>query len=320
MSENKATDQNPDSEGDQPIEDVPAYKRKRVVIPLLIAVALVATGTYFWAVDAMRYVSTNDSQVDGDRITVSSRFLGRIVALKAQDADTVRSGDTLVILDNTDLRLQEQKAQAMVTVQTRAAGIAQAQLAKTQDDFERAKVQFARNLISREQYDHALRAQEQAQAQHQLSLSQIASARMDLAIIGNQLANTVILATETGVVAKHWVQPGDVVSPGQAIYTTFSTKKLWVSAYFEETKLRRIKVGAPVEISADAYPDEKYEGVVAWIGASTAAQFSIIPPSNASGNFTKITQRVPVRIELKRAASHRPLILGLSVSVNVLTH
>ncbi|HOX52253.1 MAG TPA: HlyD family secretion protein [Fibrobacteria bacterium] len=318
MSTNTSTDdQNQDSEGDQHIEDVPAYKRKRVVIPILIATAAIVGGAYFWAVNAMRYVSTDDAQVDGDRITISSKFLGRVAELRVQDADTIRAGDTLVLLDGKDVALQERKAQAMITVQTRSADIAATQTARTRDDFERAKVQFAKGLVSREQYDHALRAFEQAQAQQQLSQSQIASAQADLTIIRNQLANTAVLATDSGIVAKHWVQPGDVVSPGQAIYTVFAAWKPWVSAYFEETKLRRIRVGAPVQISVDAYPDARYEGVVEWIGSSTAAQFSIIPPSNASGNFTKITQRVPVRIALRPAPGQRPLLLGLSVSVKI---
>ena len=283
--------QNQDSAGDEPIENVPAYKRKRVVIPLLIATAAIGVGAYIWGINAMRYVSTDDSMVEADRITVSAKILGRVATLKVHDEDSVHKGDTLVILDDSDLRLQEQKAQAMVTVQTRNATIANAGLARAQDDFNRAKVQYDGKIISKEQYDHAARALEQSEAQVQLSLAQINSAQADFAIIKNQLANTIICASEAGVFAKHWVQPGDVVSPGQAIYTVFDMKNIWVSAYFEETKLRQIKVGAPVEISVDAYPDVIYKGSVEWLGTSTAAQFSIIP-----------------------------LLPGLSVSVKIITH
>jgi membrane fusion protein (multidrug efflux system) len=102
-----------------------------------------------------------------------------------------------------------------------------------------------------------------------------------------------------GIIGKRWVLKGDVVQPGQPIYSVFDLKNLWVTADLEETKLGSIKNGDSVEISVDAYPDQKFAGKVYLIGSNTASQFSLIPPANASGNFTKVTQRVPVKISVQ---------------------
>jgi membrane fusion protein (multidrug efflux system) len=115
---------------------------------------------------------------------------------------------------------------------------------------------------------------------------------------------------------------GDVVQPGQPIFSIYDLQHLWVTANFEETKLASIRLNDPVEISVDAYPDSHFEGRVIQLGANTASQFSLIPPNNASGNFTKVTQRVPVKISIedKESSSHSrssQLLPGMSVEVKV---
>jgi membrane fusion protein (multidrug efflux system) len=121
-----------------------------------------------------------------------------------------------------------------------------------------------------------------------------------------------------GVVSRRWVLKGDVVQPGQAIYTLYNLDSVWVTANLEETKLGRIAPGDAVTVQVDAYPGRDFPGHVAQIGTNTAAQFSLIPPNNASGNFTKVTQRVPVRIALDRAAGDNARLLpGMSASIRV---
>jgi membrane fusion protein (multidrug efflux system) len=119
------------------------------------------------------------------------------------------------------------------------------------------------------------------------------------------------------VIARKWILEGDVVQPGQPIFTIFDMKNIWITAQFEETRLALVTMGAQVEISVDTYPDIKFSGKIIQIGSNTASQFSLIPPNNASGNFTKVTQRVPVKISIEKGNSNVNLLPGMSVEVRV---
>ena len=110
---------------------------------------------------------------------------------------------------------------------------------------------------------------------------------------------------------------GDVVQPGQPIFSVFDVDNAWITANFEETKLSELRVNELVEITVDAYPNYHFVGRIREIGANTAAEFSLIPPNNASGNFTKVTQRVPVKIAVENHPSSKPLLPGMSVEVRV---
>ncbi len=125
----------------------------------------------------------------------------------------------------------------------------------------------------------------------------------------------------SGVVSKRWVLAGDVVQPGQSIFAIYNVKDIWVTANLEETSLSRLALGDMVDISVDTYPDLSFTGKVLRIGSNTASQFSLIPPNNASGNFTKVTQRVPVKISIDDPVSQnsqQPVLRpGMSVEVSV---
>jgi membrane fusion protein, multidrug efflux system len=195
-------------------------------------------------------------------------------------------------------------------------------LQRAHDDFERASLQIKDKVITREQFDHTRKALEIASAQNDVALSQVKASQAQLDVIQAQLKNTQILAPISGIVAKKWVMPGDIVQAGQPIFTIYDLKNVWITANFEETKIASIYPGAPVRISVDAYPGRDYEGKVLMIGSAAASQFSLIPPNNASGNFTKITQRIPVKISLinydpKNILGLRRLLPGMSVVVKV---
>ena len=143
------------------------------------------------------------------------------------------------------------------------------------------------------------------------------SAQMRL--IETQIAKCHVVAPCEGVIAKRWHFPGDVVREGQAVFSLFDLNNIWVTANLEETKLENVQVSDPVSISIDAYPDLNFEGKVLIVGAGAASQFSLIPPNNASGNFTKVTQRVPIRISLKAPYKGNNLYLrpGMSAEVQI---
>jgi membrane fusion protein (multidrug efflux system) len=303
--------------GDQDVDDVPMFKRKRVIIPLFLLVVVLIIGVCVWYVGRFSSIGTDDAYVEAYRATISSKILGRIVSLRHDEGDTVHAGDTLVVLDDADLRAQFAKAEASLRLITRSVQISSVNKAKALDDFERTDKQFKSQIVSQEQFSHADNAKRLAEAQIDRDQAQVATAQADLAIVKTQLINTVIVAPFSGVIARRWVLTSDVVSPGQAIFSMFDNKHVWVTADYEETKLREIRPGMRVQISIDAYPGQPVFGKVESIGRSTASEFSLIPASNASGNFTKVTQRVPVKIAIESSPASVSLLPGLSAYVRI---
>jgi membrane fusion protein, multidrug efflux system len=298
------------------------YGKKRVILPLLFLILLGVAVTYYWYTDIRGYDSTDDAYIDSNDVTISSKTLGRIAFLGTDEGDTVAQGDTLVKLDVSDLKAQEAQAVASIESAQRNAELSNVNLEKTRDDLNRASIQLKGNAITQEQYDHARQALQTAQAQYNLAQAQINTSKAQLNVIQTQLNNSSILAPFGGVVARKWVMPGDVVQAAQPIFTIFDQSDIWVTAMFEETKISSIQIGDPVKITVDAYPDKDFEGKVILTGAAAASQFSLIPPNNASGNFTKVTQRLPVRISISEKNQPKgdpgaQLKAGMSVEVKV---
>lgn len=308
-------------QNEEDIESVPLYKNAKLVIPLFIIVIAVAIFAWRYYINLRDYVSTDDAYIDGNRVSVSSKILGRIDQLTVDEGDTVQLGQILVRIDDSDLRAQETQAKASLEFAKENIEVAKVSLDKAQTDFQRSSVQFKENIIPKEQYDHAQNELESAKARLNMAFAQSTTAQAQLGVIQTSLKNTIIAAPMSGVVSKRWVLAGDVVQPGQAIFSVYNTKDIWVTANLEETNLSDLHLGDKAEIDVDTYPGHKFSGTVILLGANTASQFSLIPPNNASGNFTKITQRVPVKfsvIQEDTVTSQRVRLLpGMSVEVKV---
>ncbi|HUI31389.1 MAG TPA: HlyD family secretion protein [Candidatus Acidoferrales bacterium] len=311
----------PENGGDEDIEDVPLFKRKKVIIPILVVLTIVAVAGLYLYMNMQDYVSTDDAYVDANNVAISSKMLGRITYLGTDEGDTVQAGQVLVRLDESDLRAQEVSAKAGLELAQQSLPLDQVSINRAQDDFDRAEVQYKSGIVTKEQYDHAQKALEATRAQYNIDLTKITTAKAQIGVIQSQLANTVIAAPMDGVVAKRWVLSGDVIQPGQPIFTMYDLKNIWVTANLEETKLGHIHLNDPVEIDVDTYPGVKFYGKVFEIGTYTASEFSLIPPNNASGNFTKVTQRVPIKISIEDAPAQdgsKPILRpGMSVEVSV---
>lgn len=311
-----------DGQGDEVVDDVPLYKKKRVVIPILAVLTLGVLAVWYWYANLRGYDSTDDAFIDGNRVSISSKMLGRIDSLTVDEGSTVADGQVLVLLNQADLQAQANQAGAALADAQQGVGLAEVNLDKAQTDFRRAETQVQSKVIPREQYEHARSALAAARSQLSIAQTRVATAQAQRGVVQTQLNNMVITSPMSGVVAKRWVLAGDVVQPGQPIFTINDLKNVWVTANFEETKLRSLRAGDSVEVEVDAYPDRKLHGTVAQLGSATAGQFSLIPPNNASGNFTKVTQRVPVKITLNPAdlaagdPAH-PLLPGMSAEVRV---
>ena len=306
---------------EESIETVPLYKNVKVVIPLFLVVLAISIFAWMYYIQLRDYVSTDDAYIDADRVSVSSKILGRIDQLTAEEGDSVQQGQILVRLDDNDLRAQETQAKASLAFAQGNILLAKVNLEKAETDFKRVSTQFQQSIIPKEQYDNAQSELASSRARLNISNAQAVSAQAQLGVIQTQLKNTVIASPMTGVISKRWVLTGDVVQPGQSVFTIYNVKDVWVTANLEETGLGGLRLGDTVDISVDTYPHVKFGGTIIRLGSNTASQFSLIPPNNASGNFTKVTQRVPIKISIERFAGTHPtpvkLLPGMSVEVKV---
>jgi membrane fusion protein (multidrug efflux system) len=306
---------------EEAIGQVPLYRKKRVLIPFFILIVALAFGAWYWYKNLRNFVSTDDAYLDANRVSISPKVLGRIVVLTVDEGDHVKQGGLLVRLDETDLQAQVEQAKASLAFAQDSLPLAKVNVDRASDDFARADLQFKGAVITREQHAHAQQALEAAKAEYAIAVSKIAVAKAQLGVVETQLENMTLVAPFDGIVAKRWLLPGDVVQPGQPILTIYDTRLIWVTANLEETKLGRVKLKDRVEINIDTYPGRPFWGSVGLIGDYTAAQFSLIPPNNASGNFTKVTQRVPMKIYLDEQAlktrAADPLRPGMSVEIKI---
>ncbi len=312
---------NQNGAGDEDIDDVPLFRKKKVIIPLLAFLTVAAVVGIYWYLGLQAFVSTDDAFVSANSVAVSSKILGRIVELGTDEGDTVRAGQVLIRLDEMNLRAQEASAKAGLSLAQESVGLTRVNLNRAQEDFDRARVQYKDGIVTKEQYDHAQKALEAARAELSIALSKISAANAQLGVVEADLQNMVIKSPMDAVVAKRWVLPGDVVQAGQPVFTLYDMKNIWITANLEETKVGNLRVNDPVEIDVDAYPGVKFHGKVFQIGSYTASEFSLIPPNNASGNFTKVTQRIPVKISVDPGVGPGgvdPVLKpGMSVEVSV---
>jgi membrane fusion protein, multidrug efflux system len=306
---------------DEDINDVPLYRKKRILIPFFIFILAVAFGLWYWYKNLRNFVQTDDAYLDADRVSVSAKVLGRIVRITSDEGDAVKKGDLLVQLDDTDIRAQVEQAKANFAFSRDSLPLAKVNLERATEDYDRAEVQIKDAVITKEQFSHAQKTLDGAQAEYAIAQSRIGVAKAQLGVVETQLQNMTLTVPFDGIVAKRWLVEGDVVQPGQPIFTIYDIQRIWVAANIEETKLEKIKLQNNVDVHIDTYPGRVFPAKVGLIGDYTAAEFSLIPPNNASGNFTKITQRVPLRIYLNELTpdlrKEYPLRPGMSVEVKI---
>jgi membrane fusion protein (multidrug efflux system) len=325
-------------------------EKLKLYIPLVVVVAIVLAGSIYWYIDYSSYIKTDDAYVTSDVVTVSPKIMGRISKIYAEEGDMVKAGDLLAELDSSDLIAQRQQLESMV-LQTEA-GISQAEakyqydlknievlrigMERAKEDLERAQAQYSGGVMTKEQFEHLKKAKESAEAQFAAAQAQIqvsktlvesanaakGTALAQIEIVQTQLRNTKLYAPADGVIAKRWLLPGDIVTAGQSVYTVNNDSKFWVTVYLEETKVGNLRIGEKAKFTLDTYPGIVFTGEVFLLGSTTASQFSLIPPSNASGNFTKVTQRIPLKISIDGVETGQDvhlyrLMTGMSAVVKI---
>jgi len=323
----------------------------RVYIPLTIVIIVVLAGAWYWYRDYSRYITTDDAHVDADNVSIGSKIIGRISAIYANEGDFVKQGTLLADIDSSDFIAQRNqsvalRAQAMANLSQsevkyssdqKGIRVLEINLERATEDLTRAKSQSDGGVITAEQFDHIKKGYEIALAQLDATKAQLlvsksmissASAAVETAnaqvkVLNTQLKNTRLFAPADGILAKRWLLQGDVVQPSQSVFTLTLSKNLWVVAFLEETKISEIHTGQNVRFSIDAFPGVRFNGKVFLVGSTTASVFSLIPANNASGNFTKVTQRIPVRISIESADNYKDLsqfniFSGMSVVVKII--
>ncbi|MBN3790024.1 efflux RND transporter periplasmic adaptor subunit [Burkholderia sp. Ac-20353] len=327
-------------------------KRKRMMTLLVavIVIAAIAYGLYYFLV-ARFHESTDDAYVNGNVVQITPQVTGTVIAVKADDTQTVKAGDPLVVLDPADSQVSLQQAEANLAQTVRQVrglfvnddqyraqvALRQSDLSKADDDLHRRVAVAQTGAVSQEEISHARDAVRAAQAsldaaQQQLASNRALTANTTIASHPNVLAaaakvrdaylanaRNTLPAPVTGYVAKRSVQVGQRVSPGTPLMSVVPLNAVWIDANFKEVQLKHMRIGQPVELTADIYGSSVvYHGKVVGFSAGTGSAFSLLPAQNATGNWIKVVQRLPVRVEIDpQDLEKHPLRIGLSMQVDV---
>ncbi|MGH8133039.1 MAG: HlyD family secretion protein [Steroidobacteraceae bacterium] len=327
-------------------------RRQTWLTALTVALIVIALATAaWWWIYARSYQSTDDAYVAGDLVNVMSQVSGTVISIDADETDRVQAGQELVRLDATDARIalqdaEQQLARTVRQVHTVFANRDQlsAVVAERRSDFDRARADLERRrglaasgAVSAEELGHAqdaVRAAREAlsAAHNNLAASialvgrtgvsdnpEVRAAATQVERVWLNLERTRVRAPVSGYVARRGVQLGERIAPGVALMAIVPLERLRVDANFKEVQLDRMRIGQPVRVIADLYGGGvEYHGTVEGLGMGTGAAFALLPAQNATGNWIKVVQRVPVRIALKphELVAH-PLRVGLSTRVRV---
>ena len=312
------------------------------IISIFLALCVIA-GATIWIISNFVHwgdvVFTDNAQVEQQIVPVNCRVQGYIKEIRFSEYEKIHKGDTLIIIDDSDLRLNVARAKAeyqnaiagkeitdmSVTSAAANVGVSEASIEEARvlmemslKDFQRYETLLEQEAVTRQQYDNAKTDYEAKKARYEMlekqrqavssvvdvNRSQLSSseASIDLAkalleTAELNLSYTVITAPCDGYTSRKDIQIGQLVQPGQTLLDIVDTSDVWVNANYKETQLTHIHPGCEVEILVDAIPNVKFHGVVKSISTATGSALSIIPQDNSAGNFVKVRQRVPIRID-----------------------
>ncbi len=345
---------------------------------IIFTVLLLLGGTYgvYKYVHSLTHETTDDAQIEKNMNPIIPRVAGYVTKVYIKDNDFVKKGDTLFTIDDKDYLVKVEDAKAALIaaegnfaaskadIESASANIAvsdanvqsaggtietaKIRLGRVSNDFDRYNNLYKNHSITKQQFEQALAAKQEAESQLRILKEQQkasayqksvivaksnvstkqtevaaanikrAQAMLDAAILN--LDYTVITAAIDGQVSKISIQPGQYLQPGQSLFYIINNAEAWVIANFKETQLNKMVIGQKVTLKVDAYPDSKFEGTITSFSPATGARFSLLPPDNATGNFVKTIQRLPVKISLDASNDVEKIKLlrpGMNVDVDV---
>ena len=334
-----------------PASPTPSKRRKLLLILALVVIICAVAWSLYYFTYARWHQDTDDAYVQGNIVSIVPQTIGTVISIDADDGMKVIAGQPLVHLDQNDAQVAYDQAIANLAstvrqvrglynnVESGQADIRARQVAVEQAraDLKRREGLVAAGAVSKEELAHARSLLASAESALSASQGQLERSRalVDATTVKEQpqvsaasaqvreaylnLQRGVIVAPVTGHVARRSVQLGQRVQPGTPLMTIVPLDQVWVEANFKETQLDHMRIGQPVELTSDLYGKSvKYEGKISSLGIGTGSAFSILPAQNASGNWIKIVQRVPVRIDIdNKQLQQHPLRIGLSMRVDV---
>lgn len=323
-------------------------KRAQIMAIALVCSVAMAAGGYAWWRVASRQVSTDDAYVGAQVVQIAPRVGGRVISVAVWEGQQVKRGDVLFRLDAEPYELAVDAARARLAqareaatsdvaavAAARAETLAQAQLAQNATALaKRDDALVARGFLSPQAGDTARSAARAAQQSTAAAAAHEREARAEAGAPGGQnagvqaaeaalaqarldLAHTVVRAPADGRIAQLTLRPGAVLEADTPQFALVENARYWVDANFKETDLARIRVGQRAQVAIDMLPGHTFAGTVSSIGAGAGSAFSLLPPENASGNWVKVTQRVPVRILLDQVNENTPPAVGASATATV---
>ncbi|MBG6039522.1 multidrug efflux MFS transporter periplasmic adaptor subunit EmrA [Proteus cibarius] len=328
-------------------------RTRRNVLLLLTILFIVAGATYtaYWFMVLRHHETTDNAYVTGNQIMVMPQISGSVTTVYVDNTDFVKAGEPLVLLDSSDEKLALEKAKTALANSVRQMHqqiingrqlkanivLRETELTKLQNDLRRREVLGERNVIGKEELQHAREAVSTARAALEVAREQynanqaiilntpitkqpsVLQASTDVRNAWLALERTKILSPTDGYVSRRSVQVGAQVSPGKPLMAVVPVTGMWIDANFKETQLANMRIGQPAKITTDFYGKKViYHGTVLGLDMGTGSAFSLLPAQNASGNWIKVVQRLPVRISLdEKELAEKPLRIGLSSEVTV---
>ena len=280
--------------------------KKKKILTALGTVAVL--GIFYFAYQYVMYVTTDDAQVDGHAILLAAKVGGYVKDVKVVEGQKVKMGDVLVELDERDYKNTLDQMQGEVTS-------IEAQKKDAEKNYQRMTDLYGKGAISQQQFDTSRATFTGIKAKFGALTAQVSQAQLNL-------ENTKVKAPSNGFIARKSVEVGQLASPGVPLIGFVSAEERWVTANFKETDVENVRLGAKAHISVDAISGKSFTGKVVAISSATGSTFTLLPPDNATGNFTKVVQRVPVKIELEGLSESDIEVLraGLSADVKVSKH
>jgi membrane fusion protein (multidrug efflux system) len=331
------------------------WRRYRRTLLLGVVPSLVVLGAGYVYVTGGRFVDTDNAYVKAHKVQVSTDISGRVMEVLVHENEVVKAGTPLLRLDTEPLNIALAQAEAdRETVRNDLTALkasyrqreedlqaASSTLGMAQREYQRRQKLVAGKVISESEFDAARNERDVAQRQvsgiredMQRILAELggnpevkaedhpryraAQARVDAAMRDRRLSE--VLAPDTGIISQiDNLRPGDYATAGRPVFILISEEGLWVEANFKETDLTFVRPGQKAEITVDTYPDKEFTAIVDSIGAATGAEFSALPPQNATGNWVKVVQRIPVRLHIEPTdnGTETPLRAGMSVVVDI---
>nr|WP_321467571.1 HlyD family secretion protein [uncultured Desulfobulbus sp.] len=335
----------------QPLASQNRKRGKRILVLFIGFFCLVASTLFFW-MRGKTNISTENAFIEAPIHTIAARINGSVTQVLVQDNQLVHQGDVLVLLDDRDARAKMDTARAELSLARNEAGSDHAQVEQSQAelvrsraqavlanlDRERAELLYRQKVIPKEQLDRQRTNQQVAAAQVRAAEEQlqkdiatcgiplgsapsalVAKRQAELDLAELQLSYTRLYAPVDGYVTKKAVEVGNWIQPGQALMSVVADGETWITANYKESQLTDVRPGMEVRFTVDTYPGQHFSGHIDSIMAGTGAAFSLLPPENATGNYVKVTQRIPVKIIIDPIDPRRyPLRVGMSVVPTIL--